>query len=215
MNTRTVRRALVAATVGLASIIVASPASADDLDADVIAAAICPGGSEYLDVETDTFGEDGDAELYSYGVDGGALCTFALITTDDDTRLEGSYTVSVGAAQVSGPLNGSAMATSPVVTDAGPGAAAVLAASGQEVSVGLKKVSKGAKKAALKKYSVAKKKYTKAYAKAGKTAQAKKTMKRKISVAKRKYRAATAPRVTVTKTPFATRIELPLDIEAD
>jgi hypothetical protein len=218
MTTLTFRRAAVAATTALALSTVASPASATDIDEDVAAAKLCPAGAEFLDAADTSSGDDVDAQLFTYSVNDSeddplTLCTFAVITTDEDSTLDGRYTVTVGGQTVTGTPSKDAFATQAVVSPATGSTSARLEASGQVTSTSLQKVTKSKKKAAKKTYAAAVKKAKSAYKKAGKTASAKKKMNKTISAAKKKYTAAIATKKIVTKTPYRLDVTLPLSTD--
>ncbi|MET0931749.1 MAG: hypothetical protein ABWX74_19685 [Aeromicrobium sp.] len=210
-----------------------SPTSvAADIDEDTLAGQICAPGTEapdFYDVETVEYAERAEVNLYVYetsaAIDGdeetGALpvpsqlCVFAITSTDEDSTLDGSYTLSVtgttGSAQ--GPVYGTESATTALGGTTELGQVAVFTATGQQTTIDVDKPSKSEKKSAAKKYKAAKKKAKKKYSKAGKTAKAKRKLAKELAGAKKKYKAAIATKKTTTKRPYSLRAELAIDRE--
>jgi hypothetical protein len=208
---------------GLAFGVIATPveASAADIDEDEAAALLCPAGATFYDADSvDDANLAADASVFTYATEGlggapDALCTFAIISTDEDATLDGSYSLSVGSAQVAGAVPAAGGATSAVLSAAGQSPSAVFAASGRKKTVDVTKASSAKKKKARKALEASRKKAKKRYVKAGRTSAAKKVMKRKIATATRKYRAAVAPRKTVITVTYGLNLTLPLDSAAD
>lgn len=215
MTLFTVRRTVATASMALIAATLATPASAHELDEDAIATKICgpgvnPDGSEYW--ESAESGDEAQVDLYSYGVgeneagDPVTLCTFAIISTDEDTSLDGNYTLSVGSlAPVTGTVTGTDAITKPILSSATERINATIKATGTQSSPKSVKQKKAAKAAYDKSAKAAKATYNKVvkaakakYAKAGKTSKAKKVMAKKIAAAKKKYQAALA-KATATK----------------
>lgn len=213
MSVFTVRRAVAAASMALVAATLATPASAHDLDEpdiNAIAAKLCPAGTstaEAYDSESADSGDRAEVDLYTYGSsleteatgDPVSLCTFAIISTDEDSKLNGTYTLNVGAAAISGGISGNDVVTKAIATPFDATSNATINASGQQLTskttaqkkaakVKHKKATKAAKATYVKTVKAAKKKF----AKAGKTSKAKKAMSKKIAAAKMKYRAALA-----------------------
>lgn len=219
---RLITRPLV--TLGISSValgVAVTPVrvSAAELDEDAVAAQLCPAGSAFYDADV-TDDEQTDVSVSTYLAEGApgapdVLCTFAIFTTDDDTSLTGTYTLSVDGQQVAGSIPRTGGPTRAVLSTGDHDVVAVLAASGQQSTTDVVRVSSGTKKAAKKKYSAATKKAKKAYAKAGRSGAAKKAMKRKIATAKKKYSAAVAPRTRVTRLPLRLDLTLPLESTVD
>jgi hypothetical protein len=202
MNLFTMRRSVAVAALAVASATLASPASAEAPDADITAAQICGDGVDLASADEPALAESGDeatAELYTYEVNAGiitTLCSFAIIETDEDSQLTGSYSLSAtGADSVAGPVAGSVTVTQPLSSLQTQGAI-TLSAAGSYLTTDYKtvdvKVAKTAaqKKAAKKKYDKAVKKAKKAYAKAHKSSKAKKAMTKAIAKAKKAYKKA-------------------------
>lgn len=209
MSVFTVRRTVAAASMALVAATLATPASAHELDEDAIAAKICPAG---ISADGSDFSDSADSsdraevDLYTYGIgeveatgDPVSLCTFAIISTDEDSKLNGTYTLNVGAAAVSGGISGTDFVTKAIVTPFDATSNATIDASGEQLTSKTtaqkkaakakhKKAAKAAKATYVKTVKAAKKKY----AKAGKTSKAKKALGKKIAAAKKKYRAALA-----------------------
>lgn len=209
MTSFTVRRTIAAASMALVASTLATPASAHELDEDAIAASICPAGvaTDGPDFsESADSGDEAEVDLYSYGVGADLegnplqLCTFAIISTDEDSKLAGEYTLSVGPLDSkTGPVAGEAFVTAPVVTLAAANLNATVTSTGKQLTSKTSKQKKAAKVKYSKSAKAAKAKYSKTvkaakakYKKAGKTAKAKQIMSKKIAAAKKKYRAALA-----------------------
>lgn len=229
------------ATVAVASTALAMPAvasqtrasgstsTAADIDEDTLAAQICPPGTEapdFYDAETADYADDrAEVTLYVYetsaAIDGdedtgtvavpAQLCVFAITTTDDDSTLDGSYTLTNAGVQAQGPVYGTQSATTALGGTTDLGQVASFTASGQQSTVDVDKATKGEKKSALKKYSAAKKKAKAKYTKAHKTAKAKRKLAKELAGAKKKYKAAIATKTTTTKRPYTLHVELPID----
>jgi hypothetical protein len=207
MTLFTVRRSVAAASMALIAATLVTPASAHELDEDDAAVKICgPGvavdGSEFYD--TAESGDEAEVDVYSYAIGAGdipdSLCTFAIISTDDESTLNGNYTLSVGAAApVSGVISGSLLVTKPIITKFSTLESATFTASGKQMTPKTSSEKKAAKKKYAKAAKAAKAKFAKAskaakakYVKAKKTAKAKKVMTAKIASAKKKYKATLA-----------------------
>lgn len=228
MNTFTMRRAAAAAIIGLAfAPLTSTSASADELDSDAVAAQLCSPDATFYDAETADYADRAELVLYVYEVspfiDGdedtlpipAQLCTFAIVTTDDDAALDGQYTLSVtpSATQqlASGTVAGSQFATQALTASTDLGQVVSFSVTGRQTAVDVDRPSTAERKSALKKYSAAKKKYKKQYKKAHKTAKAKRTLTKQLKAAKNRYKAATATRTTVTNRPYSLHVDLPID----
>lgn len=204
----TARRIIGAASMALVAATLATPASAHELDEDAIAAKICPAGisSEGSDFsESADSGDEAEVDIYSYGIgetpegDPVQLCTFAIISTDEDSKLNGTYTLGLGASVATGGISGNDFVTKPLVTAFDAAAIASVNASGKQLTPKTSKQRKAAKtkydktvKSAQAKYTksvkAAKKKFSKAKPKA--KAKAKTAMNKKIAAAKTKLASA-------------------------
>ena len=219
MNRSFVRRSVAAAVIALVSGLLAVPASADDLDEDAVAVQRCGAGAEFYDVDAMEYADRAEVALYVYGLspdENGAptqLCSFAIVSTDEDATLDGTWSLSVGSAARGGAVAGSTIATEAVTVPAGGNPVAVFAASGQQQAVDVDKPSAGEKRAAKKKYDLAKKKAKKVYKKAGKTKKAKKAMAKKLKKAKRSYTSAVTTTRNVTKRPYSLHLQLAIEQE--
>ena len=217
MNRSTRRHTLVLAALGMTFAVAATPikASADDVDEDAIAARLCPAGAELVDMDS---ADDDDVEgaVYSYEVDGAGqepdrLCTFAIISTDDDAVLDGSYALTAGGVSVAGAVARTGGPTGAVLSDRAASPTVVLTASGRQTTTTVTPASRATKKKATKARAKAVKKANKAYAAAGRTTTAKKIMKKKLATAAKKYAAAKAPRRVTTVRPY--RLDVTLAVE--
>ncbi|KAA1380433.1 hypothetical protein [Aeromicrobium fastidiosum] len=218
MNRSTRRHTLVLAALGMTFAVAATPirASADDIDEDAIAARLCPAGAGFVDMDSAEDDDRAEVGVYTYEVDGAGqepdrLCTFAIISTDDDATLDGSYTLNVGGVSTAGAVVGSSGPTSAVLSDRAVSTTAVLVASGRQTTTTVTPASKAAKKKATKARAKAVKKAKKAYAAAGRTTKAKKILKKKLAAATKKYLAAKAPRRVTTVRPY--RLDVTLAVE--
>ncbi len=215
MSVFTLRRTVAAVSMALVAATLATPASAHELDEDVLAASICPAGVNTEGAEYSESAESGNAaevDLYTYAVGEDILgnplqlCTFAIISTDEDSKLAGQYTLSVGALESkTGAVAGEAFVTAPIVTLAAASPSATVTSSGVQSTPKTNKEKRAAKSKYNKTAKAAKAKYDKTakaakakYKKAGKAAKARKAMSKKIAAAKKKYRAALAT-ATATK----------------
>jgi hypothetical protein len=228
------------ATAAVASTALAMPAIASqthasgstsiaaDIDEDTLASQICAPGTEapdFYDAESADYAERAEVTLFVYetsaAIDGdeetGALpvpsqlCVFAITTTDDDSTLDGSYSLSNAGVQTQGPVYGTQSATTAIGGTTELGHVASFTATGQQTTVDVDEATKGEKKQALKKYSAAKKKAKAKYKKAHKTAKAKRKLSKELAAAKKKYRAAIATKTTTTKRPYLLSVSLPID----
>lgn len=193
--------------------------SAAEIDEDTVAAQLCPAGAAFFDADS-TDDEQTDVGMFTYVSDGATgapdvLCTFAIVSTDDETSLSGSYTLSVGNRQVSDVLGRSGGPSRAVLSPADQDVDAVFSAAGQQTSTDVTAISSSRRKAAKKTLATATKKAKRSYAKAGRTSAAKKVMKRKIVKAKRTYAAAVAPRTTVTRLPLLLDVTVRLESADD
>ena len=228
MNTFTVRTVIATAVAGLALATLSIPASAAETDPDVLAAQICPPGTEAPDVydaEFADYAERADVSLYVYetsaAIDGdedtgvipapAQLCVFAIVSTDDDATLDGTYSLSIAGNEARGAISGSESTTTALAGATDLAQVATFTATGQQTMVDVDKATKAEKKKAAKKYSAAKKKAKKKYSKAGKTAKAKRKLSKELAAAKKKYKAAIATKRTTTKRPYSLSVELPID----
>lgn len=220
LTTLNLRRAGAATALAVAAATLACPtsASATDIDDEDVAARVCPAGASFLDLESGSSSDEADALLFSYSVDDEygepvSLCTFAIISTDDDrSTLSGSYALSVGSQQVTGAVTGDAFATAGIVSAPGDAAAATLTSDGVQRTVVVKKASKGTKKNAKKALAAARKKAKSAYAKAGKTTKARKMMASRMASATKKYRRTVATTRTTTTSPYRLGVVLGLPL---
>jgi hypothetical protein len=224
MNRLIARPLLMLSASGLALAVAAAPvkvsaAEATEVDEDVVAAQLCGADATFLDADSDEDGDRADVTVLTYettATDGLAgapaeLCTFAIISTDDDTTLDGSYALSVGAAGTSGAVPRTGGATAAVHSTAGQSPTAVFASAGHRTTVDVTKASAAARKKAKKALAATRKKAKKAYVTSGRTAAAKKALKRKNVAAAKRYRAAVAPRTTVSTAGFRLDVTLALD----
>jgi hypothetical protein len=222
MNPFTVRRTIAVAALAVASASVTPPASAEAPDADTVAQQICGDGVDLVS-GTSVQAESGDeafVELFTYDVGAGplaTLCSFAIIETDEDSQLTGSYALSIADQEpLAGPVAGSVTVTRPLSSRGLQGPVTVTAGGTHlttdvtTVDVTVPKTA-AQKKAAKTKYTKAVKKAKKAYAKAGRTAKAKKRMNTASAKAKKAYRKAIRSAVVerdvevTVPTPYAVR----------
>lgn len=221
MNRSTRRHTLVLAALGMTFAVAATPikASADDVDEDAIAARLCPAGAEFVDMDSS---DDDlvDGAVYSYEVDGAGqesdrLCTFAIISTDDDAILDGSYTLTAGGVNVAGAVPRTGGPTGAVLSNRDASPTIVLTASGRQTTTSVTPASRATKKKAAKTRIAAVKKAKKAYAAAGRTTKAKNTLKKRLATAAKKYLAAKAPRRVSTVRPYRLDVALAVEQTAD
>lgn len=200
-----------------------STAIAADIDEDVVAAQKCPPGAVFEAADFAEHDSGVQASLFVYEVENNEetelqdelgqsddqLCTFAVISTDEDgATLDGSYSLGAGAESASGAVSGTGISTEARVTPAGVTTATNVSAAGQQTIVEKDRPSKGEKKRAKKKYDAAKKKASKSYKKSGKTAKAKKARKRALAKAKKAYTKAIATKTITTKDRYVVNVAL-------
>lgn len=237
MRTFTMRRAAVALAVGLGltAATLASPAAADDLNEETIAAQLCPANHFQWDLETDASGDEAELYIYTFitpaaGKTPARLCTFGIIFTDEGSTLNGSYALTSGSQRVSGAVSGLQMYTPAIIADVTEDtSSATISANGHQKTYELTEVkktiktpkSKAQKAKAKASYKKAQKAAKKQYAKSSKNKKAKKVYKAKLAKAKKIYKARIAGTkvVTIKKMadvldPYALGVTLPLPSKA-